>query len=107
MYSNGIGAIWAQELDIENWKLVGDRHSIWEGACDKRHTEGPHIYKEHGKYYLLVAEGGTSFHHAVMMAASDDIFGPYETGLRNPILTSRHLSRKTGFIVRGMLIWLN
>ncbi len=94
MTSNGIGAIWAQELDLENWKLIGDRHTLWEGACDKKHTEGPHIYKEHGKYYLLVAEGGTSFHHAVMMAASDDIFGPYETGLRNPILTSRHLSKK-------------
>jgi len=94
MYSNGIGAIWIQELNLENWKLVGDRHSLWEGACDKSHTEGPHIYKEHGKYYLLVAEGGTSFHHAVMIAASDDIFGPYETGLRNPILTSRHLSMK-------------
>lgn len=94
MTSNGIGAIWAQELDLEQWKLVGDRHSLWEGACDKKHTEGPHIYKENGKYYLLVAEGGTSFHHAVMIAASDDVFGPYETGLRNPILTSRHLSKK-------------
>ncbi len=94
MTSSGIGAIWAQELDLEQWKLVGDRHSLWEGACDKKHTEGPHIYKENGKYYLLVAEGGTSFHHAVMIAASDDVFGPYETGLRNPILTSRHLSKK-------------
>ena len=94
MTANGIGAIWAQELDLENWKLIGERHSLWEGACDKKHTEGPHIYKEHGKYYLLVAEGGTSFHHAVMIAASDDVFGPYETGLRNPILTSRHLSKK-------------
>lgn len=94
MTSNGIGAIWAQELDLENWKLIGERHSLWEGACDKKHTEGPHIFKEHGKYYLLVAEGGTSYHHAVMIAASDDVFGPYETGLRNPILTSRHLSKK-------------
>ena len=94
MTASGIGAIWAQELDLENWKLIGERHSLWEGACDKKHTEGPHIYKEHGKYYLLVAEGGTSFHHAVMIAASDDVFGPYETGLRNPILTSRHLSKK-------------
>jgi alpha-N-arabinofuranosidase len=92
--SNGIGAIWAQELDLERWKLVGDRHSLWEGACDKKHTEGPHIYKENGRYYLMVAEGGTSFHHAVMIAASEDVFGPYETGLRNPILTSRHLSKK-------------
>ena len=91
--SSGIGAIWAQELDLKHWKLVGDRFSLWEGACDKNHTEGPHIYKRNGKYYLLVAEGGTGHHHAVMIAVSDHIFGPYESGLRNPILTSRHLSR--------------
>ncbi len=90
--ANGIGAIWAQEIDIETWKLVGERYSLWEGACDKNHTEGPHIYKRNGVYYLLVAEGGTGHHHAVMVASSDHIFGPYVSGLRNPILTSRHLS---------------
>lgn len=91
--ANGIGAIWIQELDIDNWKLIGNRYSLWEGACDKNHTEGPHIYKRNGKYYLLVAEGGTGHHHAVMIAVSDHIFGPYQSSLRNPILTSRHLSR--------------
>jgi len=91
--SSGIGAIWAQELDLEKWKLVGERHSLWEGACDKKHTEGPHIYKKDGQYFLMVAEGGTGHHHAVMMASSDHVFGPYLSGLRNPILTSRHLSR--------------
>ncbi len=93
MNRSGIGAIWVQELDLDNWKLVGDRYSIWEGACDKKHTEGPHIYKKDGIYYLLVAEGGTGHNHAVMMAYSDDVFGPYLTSLRNPVLTSRHLSK--------------
>lgn len=92
MYKSGIGAIWVQELDLENWKLVGKRYSLWEGACDKSHTEGPHIYKVNGVYYLLVAEGGTGHHHAVMMAYSDDVFGPYLPSKRNPVLTSRHLS---------------
>ena len=93
MNSNGIGEIWIQELDLKNWKLVGNRHSVWDGAfgcC----TEGPHIYKEHGLYYLLVAEGGTGKNHAVMIAASKEIFGPYEENPRNPILTSRHLSNE-------------
>lgn len=89
---NGIGAIWVQQLDLENWKLIGERHSIWQGACGGCCVEGPHIYKEYGKYYLMVAEGGTSFNHAVMIAASDKISGPYESNPRNPILTSRHLS---------------
>lgn len=91
---NGIGEIWVQELDLEKWKLKGERFSIWQGACGGCCVEGPHIYKQHGKYYLLVAEGGTSHHHAVMMATSDHIAGPYESNPRNPVLTSRHLSKK-------------
>jgi xylan 1,4-beta-xylosidase len=43
-------------------------------------------------YYLMVAEGGTSRNHAVMMAISDNIRGPYQSNPKNPILTSRHLS---------------
>ena len=50
------------------------------------------MYKVNGKYYLMVAEGGTSHNHAVMIAASDSISGPFESNPRNPILTSRHLS---------------
>jgi alpha-N-arabinofuranosidase len=91
--TNGIGEIWIQELDLVNWKLVGTRHSVWRGACGGCCVEGPHLYKEHGKYYLLIAEGGTSHYHAVMMAASENIYGPYESNPRNPILTSRHLSK--------------
>ena len=92
--ANGIGEIWVQELDLDNWKLKGERYSVWRGACGGCCVEGPHIYKQHGKYYLLVAEGGTGRHHAVMMACSDKITGPYESNPRNPILTSRHLSNK-------------
>ena len=91
MNSNGIGEIWVQELDIKNWILKGERKTVWDGVfgcC----TEGPHIYKEHGLYYLLVAEGGTGKNHAVMMAASENIFGPYEENPRNPVLTTRHVT---------------
>lgn len=90
---NGIGEIWVQELDLGNWRLVGERYSVWRGACGGCCVEGPHMYKEHGKYYLMVAEGGTSYNHAVMIAASEKISGPYESNPRNPILTSRHLSK--------------
>jgi alpha-N-arabinofuranosidase len=89
---NGIGEIWVQELDLNTWKLMGERHSVWRGACGGCCVEGPHIYKVDGIYYLLVAEGGTSHNHAVMIAASEEISGPYESNPRNPILTSRHLS---------------
>ena len=91
MNQNGIGEIWIQELNLKDWKLLGKRHTVWDGAfgcC----TEGPHIYKGNGLYYLMVAEGGTGKNHAVMIAASKQIFGPYEENPRNPILTSRHLT---------------
>ena len=90
---NGIGEIWVQELDLNQWKLVGERYSVWRGACGGCCVEGPHMYKIHGKYYLMVAEGGTSYNHAVMISASDNVSGPFDSNPRNPILTSRHLSQ--------------
>ena len=35
-------------------------------------TEAPHLYKRDGYYYLLTAEGGTGWGHAVTMARSRD-----------------------------------
>lgn len=87
----GEGEIWLQELDPESWQLTGERHLLWRGACGGEWAEGPHLYKRDGRYYLLIAEGGTSFNHAVMVAVSDDITGPYLSNPRNPVLTSRHL----------------
>lgn len=88
----GEGEIWLQEIDLDEWSLVGDRHFLWRGACGGVWAEGPHLYKRDGRYYLQIAEGGTSLNHAVTIAVSDEITGPYSANPRNPILTSRHLS---------------
>ncbi|MEM9721121.1 MAG: glycoside hydrolase family 43 protein [Bacteroidota bacterium] len=89
---NGEGEIWLQELDLENWRLIGERYFLWRGACAGTWAEGPHVYMREGRYYLLIAEGGTSYNHAVMVAVSDSITGPYVSSPRNPILTTRNLS---------------
>ncbi len=89
---NGEGEIWIQQIDMNEFKLVGEKYLLWRGACGGVWAEGPHMYKKDGRYYLLIAEGGTSFNHAVMVALSDNIAGPYISNPRNPILTSRHLS---------------
>ena len=89
---NGEGQIWMQELDPETYQLVGEEYLLWRGACGGVWAEGPHIYKKDGFYYLMIAEGGTSFNHAVMIAVSDKITGPYIPNDRNPIFTARHLS---------------
>lgn len=84
--------IWLQEVDIDAMRLTGERHYLWRGCCGGAWAEGPHIYKRDGYYYLLISEGGTAFEHALSVAISRDITGPYENNPRNPILTHRHLS---------------
>ncbi|SFM42164.1 glycoside hydrolase family 43 protein [Salibacterium qingdaonense] len=86
--------IWMQELDLKTKQLTGEVYSLWEGALKTAHAqEAPHLYFENGWYYVMIAEGGTGFTHAVTMARSRSITGPYEGCRRNPILTHRHLGR--------------
>ncbi len=84
--------IWIQELDLTTFKLIGDKHSLWDGTGGI-FPEGPHIYKRNGYYYLLIAEGGTLHNHIVSMARSENLFGPYVSSPRNPILTHKHVHR--------------
>lgn len=86
---NKFSGIVLQEYSVAEKKLVGNITNIFKGT-ELGLTEGPHLYKYFGRYYLLTAEGGTSLHHAVSMARSGSIFGPYEVDPMNPILTSRH-----------------
>lgn len=76
-----------QEYCPQKAKLIGPRKMIWKGT-ELGITEGPHIYKKDGWYYLLTAEGGTSVAHAVSMARSRDLWGPYQVAPANPMLTS-------------------
>lgn len=84
--------IWLQELDPATLQLIGERRMVWSGCCRGGWAEGPHLYKRSGTYYLLLAEGGTNHQHAVSIASSDRVEGPYVGNPRNPILTHRHLS---------------
>ena len=64
-------------------------------AGDARWAEGPHLYKVGGWYVLLLAEGGTAYQHAVTVARSRTVEGPYENNPGNPVLTHRHLGQAT------------
>lgn len=95
LYS-GHRAIWQWEFDLKTKTVVkGSGHVIVNGGTDisKKPVwiEGPHIYKINGWYYLLCAEGGTSFDHSAVIFRArtlKDKFVPYEN---NPILTQRGL----------------
>lgn len=84
--------IFNQELDLEQKKLVGERHHLTYGhANNASYTEGPHLYKINGKYLLLVSEGGTGLFHALTVHHSDSVNGPYISDYINPIVSHRHL----------------
>lgn len=91
---SGDNDIYLQELDLTTMKLIGEKHSLWRGAIvDVVWPEAPHIYKKDGFYYLMIAESGTSYHHAITIARSEQITGPYKGNRSNPILTHRNLGR--------------
>ena len=85
---NRFAGIVLQEYSLEERKLVGSPQIIFEGTS-LGFTEGPHLYKRNGFYYLLTAEGGTGWGHAVTMARSRSLTGPYELHPDVHILTSR------------------
>jgi xylan 1,4-beta-xylosidase len=77
-----------QEYDPQARRLTGPIANIFNGTKLGK-TEGPHLYKRLGWYYLITAEGGTGWEHAVTVARAERIVGPYEVDPSNPMLTSR------------------
>lgn len=101
-YYRGHTEIYLQELDLERRQLVGQAIFLWDGAVKGVvWAESPHIYKTNGYYYLLIAEGGTAHDHAVTIARSKSITGPYVPNPRNPILTHRHLGLEYPIVGTG------
>jgi xylan 1,4-beta-xylosidase len=84
---NKFAGIVLQQYSVSEQKLVGPITNIFTGT-DLKLTEGPHLYKRDGYYYLMTAEGGTQYDHAVTMARSRTLHGPYEVDPLNPMLTS-------------------
>ncbi|GGK91771.1 glycoside hydrolase family 43 protein [Mangrovihabitans endophyticus] len=83
------GGIVAQEYDRARRTLTGDAVIIFDGTgagC----TEGPHVYRRDGWYYLVTAEGGTGWDHRVTVARSRSVLGPYEPDPAGPMLTAAH-----------------
>lgn len=76
-----------QEYSVHQQKLIGNPKIIFKGT-ELGCTEGPHVYHINDYYYLITAEGGTEWNHAVTLARSNNLEGPYEVHPKNPILTS-------------------
>jgi xylan 1,4-beta-xylosidase len=78
-----------QEYSPTERKLVGPVHNIFKGTSIG-FTEAPHLYKRNGYYYLVTAEGGTGWGHAMTMARSRSLTGPYELHPDKYFVTARH-----------------
>ncbi len=92
IWDHRIGHHWSygivmQEFSEAEGKLVGPAKVIWKGTPVGM-TEGPHLYKKDGYYYLMCAEGGTDYHHSETIARSRDIWGPYEADPETPFLSA-------------------
>jgi len=86
--NNRFAGIVLQEYSTKERKLIGERLNIFKGTS-LGFTEAPHLYKRNGWYYLLSAEGGTNWNHAVTMARSRKITGPYELHPDTYIMSAR------------------
>jgi xylan 1,4-beta-xylosidase len=86
---NRFAGIVLQEYSVTGKKLIGERINIFQGT-PLGFTEAPHLYKRNGWYYLLTAEGGTAWGHAVTMSRSRKITGLYELHPDTYIMSARH-----------------
>ncbi|HYG23188.1 MAG TPA: glycoside hydrolase family 43 protein [Verrucomicrobiae bacterium] len=87
--NNRFAGIVLQQYSVAERKLIGERVNIFKGTA-LGFTEAPHLYRRGGWYYLITAEGGTGWGHAVTMARSRNLTGPYELHPDTCILSARH-----------------
>ena len=88
-------AIWAQELDLNQNKLVGERKILTYGyANNAGYAESPHLYKIGESFLLLAAEGGTDMYHSITAHHAKLILGNYTADKINPVLSHRQLGNE-------------
>jgi len=72
------------ELDVATGKPLAAPQTIWQG--EDVWTEGSHLYKIFGRYYILSACGGTGRNHHELAGRANSPYGPFERCPR-PILS--------------------
>lgn len=85
---NSFAGIACQEYDVAEKRLKGPITNIFKGTPAGL-TEGPHLYRRDGWYYIMVAEGGTGYNHVATMGRSRNLEGPYELHPDTYVVTAR------------------
>lgn len=94
----GNDAMMQARLDPETGKFDGAAYPVWQGI-GLASPEAPHLYRIDGRWYLMLAEGGTERGHGVTIARGDRPQGPFEPCPDNPVFTHRstaHPVQNTG-----------
>lgn len=99
-----------QHLGIQQVKVDLDRHialeeprSLWSGTGGG-FPEAPHLYAVDGRWYLMIAEGGTERGHGISIARGDSPEGPFETAPQNPLVSARSTTRPVQNTGHGDLV---
>ncbi len=93
------GDCWMTVSGVSSYRIDPDAGTVLEGPVPMwsgtggQYPEAPHLYRIGDWWYLLVSEGGTHTGHAVSVARSRTVRGPFEPGPANPILTHRGTNR--------------
>lgn len=84
------------EIDITTGEAISDPLIIWKGDGGPW-TEGPHLYKIKGMYYIMTASGGTAKDHREIIGRSSEPNGPFEL-YPSPILTHRWIEHPIQYL---------
>jgi len=90
------------EIDIVTGEALSKPQVVWHGDGGPW-TEGPHLYKINGLYYMMSASGGTAKEHREIIGRSDQPYGPFER-YPEPILTHRHLDHPIQYLGHADLV---
>lgn len=99
-----------QHLGIQQVRVDLDRHlaleeprSLWSGTGGQ-FPEAPHLYPVDGRWYLMIAEGGTERGHGISIARGSSPEGPFETAPQNPLVSARSTTRPVQNTGHGDLV---
>lgn len=89
---DGVRGIVGFVINPDTGEILSEKKIIGVG-CGGMCTEGPHVYKKDGWYYLMTAEGGTEYGHREAIGRSRSFWGPYENCPDRQILSHRERKR--------------
>jgi xylan 1,4-beta-xylosidase len=90
-------------VDLDRHRALEEPRSLWSGG-GLQFPEAPHLYHLNGRWYLMIAEGGTERGHGISIARGDSPMGPFTPAPTNPLLSARSTSRQIQNTGHGDLV---